>query len=143
MTEAIDRSERRASVDNLITNLVGFEINLTAEERAELDQLTAQVDRDDPLPTRYHKIITHHDRPNEAVVMWSEVDIEGLELRKIEKFQDGRFGFADQNRAIGGCQLSTDPTHRLATINTDPQFEAQSITSDEFEELWNETTTRS
>lgn len=77
-----------------------------------------------------------HDCPDEPVLLYSELDADRMEVRKIEVFADGRQVFADAIDHEGACSLSWVETPPLEEINADPVFRAWPITRDEFEALW-------
>ena len=71
-------------------------------------------------------------------MLYSELDDQRWEQRKVEVFRDGRMGFADGEREFGGSGLGLMPWPPLAKIAADPQFEPVEITGPEFEHVWNE-----
>lgn len=44
----------------------------------------------------YLRVEWVHDIPNEPVILFSELDDEMWELRKVEVYRDGTAGYADQ-----------------------------------------------
>ena len=71
-------------------------------------------------------------------MLYSELDDQRWERRKIEMFRDGRMGYADAEREFGGSALGLEPAPSLAEIAGDPQFEPVEITRQEFESVWSE-----
>jgi hypothetical protein len=82
------------------------------------------------------KALWKHQNPDLPQWLYSELDEERMESRKIEIFLDGRWGYAGEDEEVGGTGLGKVATPPLDEINRDPQFEAVEITSDEFERLW-------
>jgi len=79
-----------------------------------------------------------HSHPDEPILLFSEVDENGWETRKLEIFADNRVGFADATEAttLTNTKLSREPLPSLTAISSDPQFQPVEITKDEFERLW-------
>jgi hypothetical protein len=77
-----------------------------------------------------------HLHPDEPVVLYSELDEERMERRKIEIFPDGRWGFADEQEEVGGTMLGVAPTPSVEQLNDDPEFKAEEIDKADFEKLW-------
>lgn len=77
-----------------------------------------------------------HSFVSEPVLIYSEIDDERWELRKMEIYADGRIGFANRSDSGGGSGLSTEPLPSLAEIATDPQFKPVEIDQAEFERVW-------
>ncbi|MGZ7179025.1 DUF6881 domain-containing protein [Burkholderia gladioli] len=78
-----------------------------------------------------------HSIHNEPILIYSELDEEGWELRKVEIYADGRMGFACKFQSSGGSGLSNEPIPSLEEISSDDQFEPIEIDRDEFERIWN------
>jgi hypothetical protein len=73
------------------------------------------------------------------MVLYSELDNDRWEKRKVEIYSDGRMGYADQERAVGGTFLGLEPIPALPEIAKDPQFEPYAITG---ESVWRTATAR-
>ncbi|MFE6612418.1 DUF6881 domain-containing protein [Amycolatopsis sp. NPDC057786] len=84
----------------------------------------------------YLRIVWSHDFGEEPVEILSEVGSDGYECRKVERFRDGRVGWADEKDEVGGTGLGEVPVPPLAEINAQQEFEASRITGDEFERVW-------
>jgi hypothetical protein len=87
--------------------------------------------------TSFLKVMWHHDYPDEPVWLYSELDDERYEMRKVEVYRDGRRTFADRDRSVGGSMLGEIPAPMI------PEFEdeiedltAQEIGVEEFEVEW-------
>jgi hypothetical protein len=86
----------------------------------------------------YLRVRWLHDYANEPVVMFSELDDERWETRKVEVFPNGSAGYADATREYGGTMLGTVPIPSLDAIASDPEFEPVQIDAAAFEEAWKE-----
>jgi ABC-type nitrate/sulfonate/bicarbonate transport system substrate-binding protein len=88
-------------------------------------------------------LVTHirvrwsHDHPDEPVLLYSELDGERWEVRKVEIFRDGSQGYADTIENDGRSLLSEEPIPSLDDIAADPQFQPQTISAEAFEAIWN------
>ncbi|AXF74887.1 hypothetical protein LU604_19025 [Erwinia tracheiphila] len=86
---------------------------------------------------RYIKTLWLHENNNYSIEIYSELDTDDNEVRKIEIFSDGTTGYAVGNISHGKTMLGDIPIPSLEDINSDPQFRAQEITKDFFLEKWN------
>ncbi|MEF2253427.1 DUF6881 domain-containing protein [Ralstonia solanacearum] len=77
-----------------------------------------------------------HAFPLEPVCIYSEMNSDRWETRKVEIYVDRRRGFSDGTNSVGGSMLSTEPLPSLQEIATDPQFVPVEISQDEFEKIW-------
>ena len=84
----------------------------------------------------YIKVGWKHDDPNTPILLYSELDDERWEVRKVEVFPDGSFGYADRATSCGTTFLGLDPIPALSEIAAIPEFEPVAITKDEFEAVW-------
>jgi hypothetical protein len=84
----------------------------------------------------YLRVKWKHSSSTYPILLYSELDSERWETRKIEVYANGRCGFASASGAAGGAQLGKCPVPTLTEIASDPQFEPVEITRAEFEELW-------
>jgi hypothetical protein len=82
----------------------------------------------------YIKVRWKHDDPNNPILLYSEMDNERWEIRKVEVFPDGPLGYADRATSRGTTFLEPLPT--LLEIAAMPEFEPAAITKDEFEAVW-------
>jgi len=79
-----------------------------------------------------------HSHSGEPVLLYSELDKDRWETRKVEVFADGRIGFASATEMTPSTKtkLSLEPLPTLGEIASDSQFQPIEITRDEFEEVW-------
>ena len=84
---------------------------------------------------KYIKVRWVHDLPDEPELLYSEIDHDRNEIRKVEIFKDGTMGYAASGvrhrSALAECPLPT-----VEEIGGDPQFKPESIAEAEFAEVW-------
>ena len=85
---------------------------------------------------RYLHVAWLHDFPDEPVELYSELDDDSWEVRKIEYFRDGFIGPADSTGSTGRTRLGLEPVPPIAEIARNPEFRAVEISRDEFEVAW-------
>jgi len=85
----------------------------------------------------YIHVLWHHDHSEEPVEIISEI-VSGVETRKIEIYRDGRIGFADSNRAVGGSILSEGSMPSLTEINAQAECSGEGISEAAFTKLWSQ-----
>jgi len=85
---------------------------------------------------KYTRVKWKHDQPDAPALIYSELDADQWEQRKIEVFSDGRMNYADKTREAGDTMLSLEPLPELEKIAMDPQFEVSEISKEDFEVLW-------
>jgi hypothetical protein len=85
---------------------------------------------------KYIRVKWKHGNPDEPVWLFSELDPEGRELRKIECFKNGFCDYATPIESTGHTALSTSPIPDLSVIARDPEFEPVEIPKEEFEKVW-------
>jgi hypothetical protein len=78
-----------------------------------------------------------HHHLTEPVWLFSELDEQRWETRKVEVFRDGTKGYATKDEEVGGTRLGERPVPTLTEIAANPQFVAREITKEEFETIWN------
>ncbi len=84
----------------------------------------------------YLRVLWKHELPDEPVVLYSELNADRFEVRKIELFRDGRCGHASATASSEGTQLSIVPVPERTSIAQQPEFEPTDITQEEFEAVW-------
>ena len=82
------------------------------------------------------KVKWNHTNSSDPVWLYSEIDNERWEVRKVEVFPDGKMGFADKYRSFGTTELGKEPLPEMADIAADPQFEPVQILKPEFDDVW-------
>ena len=71
---------------------------------------------------------------------YSELDSNRWETRKVEVFRDGRIGYASAGKSARETRLAIVPIPPLEEINKQAEFEAKTITAEEFEAAWKRAT---
>ena len=84
----------------------------------------------------YIQVKWKHSFSVEPVLIYSELDEERWEIRKVEVFPDGHRGCASAAGSFDGTRLGTEPVPPLTEIAADPQFEPSEISREEFERVW-------
>jgi hypothetical protein len=90
----------------------------------------------------YIRVAWRHSSLSDPTLLYSELDDERWEVRKVEVFRGGMLGYASSNSTFGGTELGTTPVPPLGEINQNTEFDGEVITSAEFQKVWEEATTR-
>ena len=86
---------------------------------------------------KYVRLKWNHTNPDEPVWIFSELDSDGKEVRKIECFRNGFCDIAAAGASSGTAALMTLPLPDLSALaRRDPEFIPLVITKEEFEEVW-------
>lgn len=85
---------------------------------------------------KYVRVLWQHDYLDEPVELYSELDEDRWELRKVEVFRDARYGYAWSLGSSMTTQLSDEPLPESDEIAKDAQFVPEAITAAEFELVW-------
>jgi hypothetical protein len=85
---------------------------------------------------RYLRVQWLHFHPDEPVEIYSEINEDGWEVRKLEVFPDGSLGFASPTEGMGSTMLSVEPVPSLPEIASDAQFKPIEISREDFEQVW-------
>lgn len=86
----------------------------------------------------YLRVQWHHDRPEDPVLLYSALDENRWETRKVDVWADGTGQVSDsrEDEGVHSTWLGAVPTPPLAEINDDPQFDGVEISAAEFDEVW-------
>jgi hypothetical protein len=85
--------------------------------------------------TRYLKAFWHHDNPDDPVVYLSEIE-QGLEVRKVQRYADGRVEWAGSDGHEGDTDLSEGLMPFPDEIDAQDEFTTAPIDAREFEREW-------
>ena len=85
---------------------------------------------------RYIKVKWLHTLPDAPVLLYSELNGELWEVRKVEVYADGRMDFAGHEEQPGSTRLGIEPLPNLKEIAADREFEPAIISAEEFESVW-------
>jgi hypothetical protein len=83
----------------------------------------------------YLKVRWHHDSADEPVILLSEL-VGGWEVRKVERYRDGRVQRAGRGESMGDTRLSEERMPSAVEIAEDPQFIVEPTNANEFEAEW-------
>ncbi|MGV9323774.1 DUF6881 domain-containing protein [Streptosporangium sandarakinum] len=84
----------------------------------------------------YLQVKWRHHFTEEPIELYSEIDDDGYEVRKVQVFRDGRKEWADADTETVMTGLSEVPVGALEEITSQAEFSASTITKEEFEHLW-------
>ena len=85
---------------------------------------------------KYVKVRWVHGHSGQPVMLYSELDDDMWEIRKVEVYANGHADFADNEVQSGTTMLGVVPIPPLDQIAADPEFEPMAISAAEFEILW-------
>lgn len=85
---------------------------------------------------RYQRVRWLHDSNDFPFLLYSELDEDGWEVRKVDEYVNGRRDLASASIETGNTALGEAPVPPLDDINEDPEFEGVAITDQEFEVVW-------
>ncbi|MEV6348072.1 hypothetical protein [Actinoplanes sp. NPDC051851] len=83
----------------------------------------------------YLRVLWHHDQPGDPVEYFSEVGDDGWEVRRVQRYRDGRLEWADGTRETNSVGLSEAPID-FDEIALQAEFGAFVISEAEFEQEW-------
>ena len=84
----------------------------------------------------YVKVKWLHEVEDTPILLYSELDHNRYEVRKVEAYSDGRLDYADQESNSGHTKLGIEPIPSIDDIAKDPQFIPENITKKDFDEVW-------
>ena len=85
---------------------------------------------------KYIKVKWVHSLEDTPVMLYSAIDSNRFEVRKVEAYADGRMDFADREGRSGSTKLGIEPLPSLEEIGADPQFVPMDSSAAEFETVW-------
>jgi hypothetical protein len=85
---------------------------------------------------QYLKVSWHHSLPDGPVVLYSEIDEQRWERRKVYLFREGPPGIAGLGRSTRSVFLATERLPSLSEIVADREFTPVEISREEFEAVW-------
>ena len=71
-------------------------------------------------------------------MLYSEIDSERREVRRVEVFRDGRKGYASRFESDGVTRLAEKPHPEPDETLDNPELELIEIEKEEFERVWSE-----
>lgn len=85
---------------------------------------------------RYQVVQWLHEIDDEPVLIYSEVDRGGCEVRKVEEYRSGRLDVAGDGIETGSTLLSETHLPTVEEIDTMDEFSAKEISAAQFEAVW-------
>lgn len=85
----------------------------------------------------YWKVDWNHEFEVEPVTFYSEIGEDGYEVRKVQRYRDGRLLKADSGHESGEVGLSEIPVGAIEDVAAQPEFSALVISKEDFEAEWN------
>ena len=85
---------------------------------------------------RYVRVRWTSTDPSDPVLLYSELNDERWEVRKVEVYLDGSCGWASPTASSGDTMLGLVPVPELREIASDPQFDPEEISKAEFDSVW-------
>jgi hypothetical protein len=70
------------------------------------------------------------------MLLYSELNGELWEVRKVEVYADGRMDFSSREEQSGSTRLGIEPLPNLEEIAAHREFEPVFISAEEFESVW-------
>jgi hypothetical protein len=89
------------------------------------------------LISLFIKVIWFHQFIDEPVLLYSELDQNRFEKRKVEIYRNYKIGIAN-DEFERHSMLGTFAVPELLEMNLDPEFYGMEISKEEFEIVWNE-----
>jgi Domain of unknown function (DUF6881) len=105
-----------------------YMVNLCHSERAA----------DPDPPNSYIRVEWKHEHPDEPILLYSELDEERWEVRKVEVFRGGGATYAWAKGSTGTTWLGERPVPTLAEIAADAVFVVREISRVDFEAVWDQ-----
>ena len=85
---------------------------------------------------RYQQVRWQHDFPDEPVELFSEIGPDDWEVRRVDRYRDGRLLWSDDTGAGPGDGVGQAAFDPIDVINADPEFVATEITAQQFDRVW-------
>ena len=85
---------------------------------------------------QYIKVKWIHSFPDEPMWLYSEIDDDRWEIRKVYVFPNGTCEYAGPNGNRGSTKLGIEPVPPLEEIASDPEFLPEEIPAEQFETIW-------
>jgi hypothetical protein len=78
-----------------------------------------------------------HNLPDMPIEMYSELDGRRMEVRKVEIFRGGDFGYASMAGSKKPTELGLEAVPSLREIASQKEFKPRVSNAAEFEKMWN------
>ena len=77
-----------------------------------------------------------HNLPDMPTEIYSELDARRMEVRKVELFRNGSFGYASFTASKGPTKLGIESLPQISEIASQPEFKPRQSNAQEFESMW-------
>jgi hypothetical protein len=77
-----------------------------------------------------------HNLPDMPIEMYSELDGQRMEVRKVEVFKGGNLGYASASVPGMQTKIGIEPVPSLYEIASQPEFKPRVSNAAEFEKMW-------
>jgi hypothetical protein len=84
----------------------------------------------------YLKVVWKHEENEYPCILYSELDDNRYEIRKVDVHSDGSMFHACEAQSSGDAILGCAPTPNISERNADSEFDAFEIPEQEFEAIW-------
>lgn len=85
---------------------------------------------------RYQRVEWRQEASGYPVVLYSEINDDGIETRKVDEYADGHLDYAGPSGSTGSTLLSEKAMPSLDEINAQAEFRGEPMAEDEFERVW-------
>lgn len=85
---------------------------------------------------RHIKVEWNHNFSNEPSIYYHEIGEDNWEVRRVQVYKDGRREWADEDHETSTAGLAEIPISSITDINSQSEFDAREISSNEFETEW-------
>ncbi len=85
---------------------------------------------------KYIKVKWIHNSKEDPIDLYSELDDHRFEVRKVEIFPDGSYGYADGKNNTKNTVLGDQEVPPFEEVNSRPEFKLKEINQEEFEDMW-------
>ena len=84
----------------------------------------------------YLAVEWNHNLPDMPNKIYSELDGQRMEVRKVEVFRNGSMGYASAAASTGSSKLGIEAIPPIREIATQAEFKPRPSTRQEFESMW-------
>ncbi|MFE7802521.1 DUF6881 domain-containing protein [Nocardia sp. NPDC057440] len=82
------------------------------------------------------KVAWYHDFEDEPVLYFHEFGPDDYETRRVQAYRDGHLEWADENHETDMAGLAEIPIALIEEIASQPEFDAEEISREQFEAEW-------
>lgn len=85
---------------------------------------------------RYVKVAWLHDYDDDPILYFHEMGAENWETRRVQLYRDGHREWADESHESSAAGLAEIEIAPVDEIRSQPEFDAEEISAEEFELQW-------